>query len=262
MHTVLSKDGTAIAFDLSGEGPAVILVDGALCYRGFGPMGPLAALLRRCFTVFSYDRRGRGESSDTPPYAIEREVEDVEALIQEAGGEAFVYGISSGAALALKAAASGLNIKKLAIYEPPFVIGKRDHRPPEDSSAQLRELEASGRRGEAVEFFMTKMVGLPGEAVAPMRGTPVWTLLEATAPTLVYDATIMEENSWLLPRWVSSVKIPTLAMVGGESPGPMHQAVQAVADAVRGAQLRILEGQTHEVAPEAMSAELEAFFLS
>lgn len=261
MFKALSKDDTAIAFERSGEGPAVILVDGALCYRGFGPMGRLGAHLAPYFTVFRYDRRGRGESGDNHPYSIEREIEDLDAIIQEAGGTAFVYGISSGAALALQAAAFGLNIKKLAVYEPPFVIGESDRRPPEDSSTQLHELISSGRCGDAVEFFMTQMVGLPVEAVAPLRGAPEWPLLETSAPSLVYDATIMEDENWSLPKQVALIQMPTLVMVGGLSAAPMHRAVQAVAKAVPGAQLRILEDQTHEVTPEAIGPVLKAFFL-
>src|ERR1700730_9401146 len=128
MKKVLSKDGTLIAFDRSGNGEAIILVDGALCYRASGPSGPMAALLAEHFTVFTYDRRGRGDSGDTAPYAVEREVEDIDALIKEAGGDAFAYGVSSGAALALEAANRGLPIKKLVLYEAPFIVD--DSRPP------------------------------------------------------------------------------------------------------------------------------------
>jgi pimeloyl-ACP methyl ester carboxylesterase len=146
MQTVLSKDGAAIAFDKSGKGPPLILVDGALCYRASGPMGPLAALLAPHFTVFTYDRRGRGDSGDSAPYAVEREVDDIDALIQEAGGSAFVYGISSGAALTLEAANRGCGIWKLALYEAPFIAD--DSRPPipDDYMARLNGLLASDRR--------------------------------------------------------------------------------------------------------------------
>lgn len=146
MKKVLSKDGTPIAFDRSGKGPPIILVDGALCYRASGPMGPLAALLARHFTVFTYDRRGRGDSGDTAPYAVEREVEDIEALINEAGGSAVVYGISSGAALALEAANRGLAIKKLVLYEAPFIVDDSHPPIPKDFLARLNELIGSDRR--------------------------------------------------------------------------------------------------------------------
>src|SRR5260370_27506492 len=159
MKKVLSKDGTPIAFDRTGRGPAIILVDGALCYRASGPSGPVAALLAEKFTVFTYDRRGRGDSGNTPPYAVEREVEDIEALMNEAGGSAFVYGISSGAALALEAANHGLAIKKLALYEAPFIVD--DSRPPipKDYLVQLNDLISANRRGDAVKLLM-QMVGV------------------------------------------------------------------------------------------------------
>jgi pimeloyl-ACP methyl ester carboxylesterase len=168
MEKVQSSDGTSIAFDRSGEGPPIIFVDGALCYRASGPMRPLAALLAPHFTVFTYDRRGRGDSGDTAPYAVEREVEDIKALITAAGGSAFVYGVSSGAALALEAANRVLAIKKLALYEAPFIVD--DSRPalPEDFLARLHERLASGRRGDAVRQFM-KAVGVPAIFVALMR---------------------------------------------------------------------------------------------
>ncbi len=165
MGKVLSKDGTGIAFDRSGEGPAIILVDGALCYRAFGPMVPLAALLARRFTVFTYDRRGRGASGDTAPFAKEREIEDLEALIAEAGGSAFVSGISSGAVLSLEAAAHGLAITKLVLYEPPFIIDGSRPPLPEDYKAQLTRMIASSRGGDAVALFMTQV----GARSSPVR---------------------------------------------------------------------------------------------
>src|SRR5882762_5064638 len=161
MKKVLSKDGTPIAFDQTGNGPAVILVDGALCYRASGPSGSLAALLAQHFTVFTYDRRGRGDSGNTAPYAVEREVEDIEALIQEAGGSAFVYGISSGAALALEAANRGLAIRKLALYEAPFIVDDSRTPIPDDFLARLNGLIAADRRADAVRMFMG-LVGVPG----------------------------------------------------------------------------------------------------
>jgi pimeloyl-ACP methyl ester carboxylesterase len=258
MGKVTSKDGTSIAFDQSGQGSPIILVDGAMCSRSFGPMTPLSKLLAPHFTVFTYDRRGRGESSDTAPYAVAREVEDIEALIKQAGGSAFVYGISSGAALAIEAAARGLPIEKLALYEPPFVS---DSRPdlPKDHVKALTELTSSGRRGDAVEYFMTQMVGMPAEFVAPMRQAPMWPGLEAVAHTLAYDASIMGDYS-VPTRRLGSVAIPTLVMDGGESPAQLRNAVQAVANAIPNAQRRTLPGQTHEVAAEAIAPVLIEFF--
>src|SRR5437762_12842989 len=162
MNSVRSRDGTTIAYDRLGTGPAVILVDGAFCSRSFGPMPKLAPVLARDFTVFMYDRRGRGDSGDTARYAVEREIEDLDALIREAGGWAFVFAISSGAALALEAAASRLNVKKLALYEPPFMVGNPAHVLPVDHQTQLVRLIAEGRRGDAVKYYMTDIIAMPG----------------------------------------------------------------------------------------------------
>jgi len=162
MNTLTSSDGTTIAFDRVGEGPPVILVDGAFCSRAFGPMPKLALLLADSFTVIHYDRRGRGDSGDEKPYAVEREIEDLDALIREAGGSAHVLGMSSGAVLALEAAASGLGIASLALWEPPFVaVSDSGHRAPEDSVARLTRMIADDRRGEAVRFYLTQVMGAP-----------------------------------------------------------------------------------------------------
>ena len=260
MKKVHSKDSTAIAFDQLGQGPAIILVGGAFTDRSQPTLVQLAALLAPHFTVFNYDRRGRGESSDTAPYAVEREVEDLEALIIEAGGSAFVCGFSSGAALALEAAARGLAITKLALYEPPFIVD--DSRPPlpQDFATQLSELVSSGRRGDAAELFMTKAAEAPVEVVAQMRHAPFWPGVEAVAHTLIYDTTIMGDNNALPTERIASVGIPTLVIDGGASPAWMRNAAQAVADILPDAQRRTLEGQTHDVAPAALAPVMEEFF--
>jgi pimeloyl-ACP methyl ester carboxylesterase len=261
IRKALSKDGTAIAFDQSGDGPSIILVGGAMSTRSSS--APLAALLAPHFTVFAYDRRGRGDSGNTAPYEVQREVDDLDALITAAGGSAFVFGHSSGAVLALEAAARGLAITKLALYEPPFIVD--DSRPPlpGDYVTQLTKLIASGRRGDAVAFFMTTGVGLPVEAVAQMRHDPMWPALEEVAHTLGYDGTIMGDtmrgNPLPLKRW-ASVTVPTLVMDGGESPAWQRTAVQALVDVLPHAQHRSLEGQTHGVAPDALAPVLEEFF--
>ncbi len=259
MQTVTSKDGTRIAFDRSGEGPALILVDGALCSRNFGPMGPLAALLAPHFTVYTYDRRGRGESGDTPPFAVEREVEDIEALINAAGGSAFVYGISSGAALAFEAARRlPTKITKLAMYEAPYSLDADRIRGFTAYRAQLGEVLAEGRRGDVVELFM-RLVGASDEGVAGMRQSPVWPVFEAVAPTLPYDAAAMGDSTVPTGK-AAEVTIPALVMAGGET----FPFIQASADALAGAlpkgQRRTLEGQTHEVAAEALAPVLVEFF--
>jgi pimeloyl-ACP methyl ester carboxylesterase len=261
MRKVISKDGTAIAFDQSGRGPVVILVGGALGDRSASD--PLAALLAQHFTVLNYDRRGRGDSSDTPPYGLEREIEDLGALIKEGGESAFVLGGSSGAVLALEAAAHGLAITKLALYEPPFIVDESRPPLPRDYVTQLNEMVASGQRGDAVAFFMTRAVGMPAEAIAPMRRAPFWPSLEAAAHTLAYDGTIMGDtmSGHPLPRgkW-ASVTVPTLVMDGGASPAWMRNAVQALVDALPCARRCTLEGQTHVVAPEVLAPVLIEFF--
>lgn len=267
MKQVRSQDGTLIAFDQYGEGPAVILVGGAFQHRAIDPRtAELAALLAPHFTMVHYDRRGRGDSGDTAPYAPQREVEDLEALIDAAGGSAFVFGMSSGSTLALDAAGQlGGKIRRLAVYEPPFIVD--DSRPPvpEEYLARVTELIAAGRRGDAVAYFMVNTVGVPEEFVAQMRQEPFWSTFEAVAHTLPYDAALMEGTMFgkALPteRW-ASVVVSTLVVDGGESPAYMHSGAQALADALPNAQRRTLEGQTHEVAPEVLAPVLQAFFAS
>lgn len=254
----ISKDGARIVYDKSGSGPLLILVDGALCSRAFGPMPKLAGLLTSNFTVITYDRRGRNESSDTRPYAAEREVEDLEALINANGGSAFVTGFSSGAALALAAAARGLSITKLALYEPPFMVDE-GQRPPADSLQQLQKMIAENRRGDAVKFFMKDMVGVPPMVVFIMKLTPVWSKLKKVAHTLPYDVAVLGDFS--LPREkAASVKIPTLISGGGKSQATLQQAVKRLSEIMPDSELKILEGQTHNVAAKAIAPVLIGFF--
>lgn len=264
MGKVISKDGTPIAFDKVGEGPALILVDGAMCYRAFGPSGPLAAKLAHRFTVYTYDRRGRGESGNTAPYAVEREVEDIEALINEAGGSAFVYGISSGAVLALEAASHLKNIRKLALYEAPFIVDDSHTPRPDNYLATMDGLIAQGRRGDAVTLFM-KTVGAPTIFVYMMRflmrGN--WSKLTGVAHTLPYDFRVLGDTGAGKPlpadRW-EGAKMPTLAMDGGKSPTYMRRAMQALAQILPDVRYQTLEGQTHMLKPEAVAPVLIEFF--
>jgi pimeloyl-ACP methyl ester carboxylesterase len=264
VDTVTSKDGTTIAFDRSGEGPAVILVGGAIQHRAIDPnTARLAELLAPKCTVYHYDRRGRGDSGDTAPYAVEREIEDIGALIQDAGGSASLFGISSGAVLGLEAAERGLAIAKLALYEPPFMVD--DSRPslPEDYRDRLTKLLAAGRSGDAVELFMTEAVGMPVEAVAPMRDMPFWSGLESVAHTLPNDDAIMADTTSGAPlpagRW-ATVAIPVLVIDGGESPAWARNAVQALVEHLSDAHRQTLEGQTHQVDPEVLAPLLREFF--
>jgi pimeloyl-ACP methyl ester carboxylesterase len=258
MPTVTSADGTTIAYEHAGSGPALVLVDGAMCYRGAGPMGPLAALLQDTFTVHTYDRRGRGESSDTLPYAVTREVEDLQALIARAGGEACLYAISSGAALALATAAAGSGITKLALYEPPFMAEVEDGARIEEYTERLHELLDAGRNGDAVALFM-RNVGIPDQAVAGIRAQPGWAMLEAIAPTLAYDDELLAGGN--VPRdLASTIAVPALVLAGGASPHGLQQAAKATADALPAAEHRTLDDQTHDVDPENLAPVLAEFF--
>jgi pimeloyl-ACP methyl ester carboxylesterase len=255
---VKSKDGTLIAYDRSGHGPAVVIVGGIAGDRS--QQAPLAELLARDLTVFNFDRRGHGESAMTEPYAVEREIEDIDAIIGEAGGSALVYGTSGCAVLALLAAAggSGSKMKKLALWEPPFIVDDSRPKVPSDYRQQLASLLAQNRRGDMVELFMTAAVGMPKEFVAPMRQAPFWAAQEAVAHTLVYDATIMGDYS--LPRArLARVTVPTLVLDGGTTPW-LSASADAVASALPKAQRRTLAGQQHNVDAGAIAPALTEFF--
>ena len=260
MKKVISKDGTSIAYDQIGAGPALILIDGAFCSRTFGPMPKLAELLAPGFTVISYDRRGRGDSTDTQPYAVEREIEDLEALINEAGGSAFVFGMSSGAVLGLRAVAGRLNIKKLALYEPPFVVDKKTgHQPPADHREHVAQLIAADQRGSAVKYYLVKVMGMPAIFFYMMRLMPVWPKMKAIASSLPYDSALMGEFG--LPAGVlSAVTIPTLVSGGEKSPALLRKAVEAVSKTLPHAQLQLLKGQTHNVDVKVLAPVLAEFF--
>jgi hypothetical protein len=255
---VASKDGTPIAGDQLGSGPPVILVCGGSVDRMTN--AELATLLASEFTVLNYDRRGRGDSGDTPPYAIEREFEDLDAAIVATGGSAAVYGSSSGAVLALKAAAYGLGITKLALFEPPYVP-EGERRPPANTAATFTELVDDDRRDAAVEFFLTQVVGLPAEFVAGARAQPFWAQQEAIAHTLAYDATIMGDY-WLRSDEFANVQTSTLVLTGGASFPWLAVTAQQLADALPNAQRQILAGQEHNVDANALAPVLADFFAS
>jgi pimeloyl-ACP methyl ester carboxylesterase len=257
MRTTLSADGTKIAFELAGQGPPVILVVGAFNDRSAG--APLARALESHLTVLNYDRRGRGASGDTQPYTVEREVEDLDALIREAGGAARVFGYSSGAHLALAAAAHGLNITKLALYDAPFIVGDDVPRPPKDIAAQLAELISSNRRGDAVELYQTRLVGIPEQVVVQLRDAPFRPALEAIAHTLVYDALVVGDLR-LPTAQLRSIKAPTLVVYGTESPALMGSAAKALVEALPDGHVRALDGQTHDIVPTVLAPVLLDFF--
>ena len=258
MERVTSKDGTAIEFDRIGQGPAVVLISGGSVDRTSN--ASLAEALASDLTVLNYDRRGRGGSGDTQPYAIEREIEDIGAVIQAAGGEAGLYGSSSGGVLGMLAAAAGLPVRKLAMWEPPF-IPEGVPRPPEDQVKQYETMVAEGRRGDAVEFFMSKVVGLPPEFVAGARQQPFWAATEALAHTLAYDARIMGDYRIPVDR-AAGVEAPTLVVAGGADMPWMRDTAKALADAIPEGEATYLDGQGHDVDPAALAPVLTRFFSS
>jgi pimeloyl-ACP methyl ester carboxylesterase len=255
VKTIFSKDGTRIAFDRNGQGPPVILVVGAFNDRSTG--APLAASLATRFTVFTYDRRGRGDSGDTAPYDVDREIEDLGALIAEAGGSAFVFGYSSGAVLALKAAGRGLPITKLALYEAPLGSPTASAEHP----AHLSQLIAAGRRGDAVEYFQARVVGIPEDVVARLRRAPFRPALEAMAATLVYECMIMGDGS-IPTALAANIERPALVMAGGASAPFMRLTAQALAAALPNGEACILEGQGHDLVPAVLDPLLGRFFQS
>jgi pimeloyl-ACP methyl ester carboxylesterase len=263
METIRSRDGSTIAFDRSGRGPSLIIVNGALSDRGAVP--DLASRLADDLTVIAYDRRGRGDSTDTPPYAVEREVDDLAAIVDMAGGSAFVFGHSSGAVLALRAAASGVPIARLALYEPPLMVD--DTRPPipEDYVSHLDELVAAGQRGEAVAYFLAAGPLIPASVIEPMRTSPGWPPMEAMAHTIPYDARIMDGLMTHAPgplaRW-ASVATPTLVLDGGASPPWIRHGASALAGVLPNASTATLDGQTHGPASEVLAPVLLEFFAS
>jgi pimeloyl-ACP methyl ester carboxylesterase len=220
----------------------------------------LAAVLSRHFAVYNYDRRGHGESGFTPPYAVQREVEDLDAVVDAAGGSALVYGTSGCAVLALFAAsdAVGPKIEKLALWEPPFILDGSRPPVPRDYATRLASLLSEDRRGDMIELFMTEAVGMPSAFVAQMRGAPWWPAQEALAHTLAYDATLMGDFSLPADR-LASVTVPTLVIDGGQTPW-LSQAAQATAAALPNARRCTLSGQAHEVAPAAIAPVLVEFF--
>jgi pimeloyl-ACP methyl ester carboxylesterase len=258
LQRVTSKDGTTIAFDRLGAGLPIILVCGGSVDRMSN--AGLAAVLASDFTVLNYDRRGRGDSSDALPYAVEREVEDIDAVVAAAGGSAYLYGTSSGAALALEAARQlgSEKITKLALWEPPFIMDE-NARPPADQVAQYDAMIAEGRRSDAVEFFTAKVVGLPPEFVAFAKTQPFWAAQEKIAHTLAYDATVMGDYSAPLEE-AAQVTAPTIVLTGGASFPFFAASANAIAEAMPDARAEVLAGQEHNVDPTIIGPALKTFF--
>jgi pimeloyl-ACP methyl ester carboxylesterase len=259
MKSVVSADGTEIAFDEFGDGLPVIMAAGAFNTRA--ATEPLARALEQRFTVLNYDRRGRGDSGDTQPYAVGREIDDLGALITAAGGSASVFGYSSGAVLALKAAAAGLPITYLVLYEPPFRPDDSYPPPPADLAKQVTKLVAAGRRGEAVELYQIKAIGIPEDVVAQMRHAPFRPGLEEIAHTLAYDAAVTGDMS-LPTDLLTSIAIPALVICGEQSHPMLRAAARAVAGTLPSGRLCELAGQTHDISPEATAPIIADFLTS
>lgn len=265
MATVTSADGTTIAYGKAGNGPPIILVASALADRS--DAARLADLLAASFTVLNYDRRGRGASGDVQPYSVEREVEDLAGLVDAAGGTASVFGSSSGAVLAMEAAARGLNIDRLALFEPPFVVDAEARRPPADAQAQVAKLLDGGRRSEAVRYFMTEILGMPRALVRTMRlMRKTWSAMTDMAHTIRYDLALLEGRQDGRPpaidEW-ASVEAPTLVLAGGKSDPGLQRGALAVANVLPNGEHRVLPGLRHGavvMSPKALAPVLIEFF--
>jgi pimeloyl-ACP methyl ester carboxylesterase len=259
MHKVTSTDGTTIAYERFGEGPPLILIGGAFNDRQSPVAGvPLAQALATGRCVYAYDRRGRGDSGDTAPYGPERELEDLRALVDQAGGHAALFGHSSGAGLALAAAAAGMGVTRLAVFEPPFTAPSPEASETGDLAREIERLVAAGARGEAVELFQ-RSIGIPAEIVEQMRHAPFRPALEAIAHTLAYDLAVM--GTGVVPAdLLGGIDVPTLVVVGGESPEPLQVAARAVVAAVDGADLAVLDGADHSASTEQLAPVLSAYF--
>ncbi|MDR0344881.1 MAG: alpha/beta hydrolase [Nocardiopsaceae bacterium] len=259
--SVVSRDGTRICFDRYGSGAPVVLVGGAFTDR-LG-LTPLAEALAPRFTVYAYDRRGRGDSGDTAPYAVNREVEDLAAVIGEAGQAACLFGHSSGATLALLAAANGLPVRRLGLYEPPFIVDGSRTRPPPDLASRLTALAVAGREGEALEYWLAHTAGVPADGFAELRDSPSWAALAAMVHTAAYDATIMADymtGGPLPPEWADLVTVPALVMAGDESGDWARNSVRALTGLLPSARLRTFPAAGHGLPLDALVPVLHEFF--
>ncbi|QKW54838.1 alpha/beta hydrolase [Streptomyces buecherae] len=255
MEKIASRDGTVIAYDRVGAGPPVIVVAGASCDRGV--QATLAGALARHVTVLNYDRRGRGDSGDTLPYAVDRELEDIRALVDAAGGRASLLGLSSGAVLAARAAADGVPLERLILWEPPFSVDAEGRRRARAYAARLRELLAHDQRGDALALFL-RQVGLPEAAIAERRRSPYWESGVALAHTLAYDAAVMADST--PPTGVlAQIGTPSLVLAGSRSPEPLRRAAERAAASIPDSRHQVLADQDHHVDPEAIAPVVARF---
>jgi pimeloyl-ACP methyl ester carboxylesterase len=257
MQTFRSHDGTRIAVETSGTGPALVLVNGGLSDRS--AVAPLRPLLDPHFTVFAYDRRGRGDSGDTPPYAPEREIEDLAAVVDAAGAPGYVFAHSSGAILALRAAMSGVPMRRLAVNEPPFIVPGTRPVPPPAITSRIAERIAANDREEALRIFLVEQVGLPPPAFDAMKASPVWARMIALAQTAAYDSEIARDPA-LPVASLAKLTIPTLVLNGTASFGWIAETARALVSALPNAQAVHLEGQPHSPAPDVLAPVLVRFF--
>lgn len=261
MDKVISADGTEIAYEAAGSGPTVIIVGGAFCDHH--ATTDLAAALAEHFTAVSYDRRGRGESGDTLPYAVRREVEDIEALIAHFGDRAFLHGLSSGGALCLLAAASGAPLTAVSVLEPPYRVGPDAPRPPAGYTDAIIELTSTGRRGDAVALFMTQAVGQPQEAVEEAKKMPMWPALEAMSHTLAYDSHVMGGDASPLPEaMLAALPVPALAVYSTASPSWLTDGAQAVGKLAPQGHSAGYEGGFHEIPVPTLAPVLTEFYFA
>jgi len=261
----ISKDGTKIAYSQTGTGEPLVLVDGAFCHGKFGANKKLPQHLSQHFTVYSYDRRGKGESGNTLPYSVEKEYEDLQAVIHEAGGNAYVYGISSGAALVLEAANHGVIIKKMALYEAPFITDNSRKPLPENYFDTITNMVEQGNNGKALEHFFKTGIEVPAFGVLMMKLMPAWNQMKKLAPTLIYDNKILGDTgsgkSFGKGKW-KNVTQPALILSGSKSAAWSQSSMQHLATVLRNATYRSLTGQTHIVNPKILAQELIDFFKS
>ncbi|OLT19131.1 hypothetical protein BJF79_02670 [Actinomadura sp. CNU-125] len=258
MQNLVSKDGTVLAYDRQGEGPPLIVMGGALNDRQI--TAPVAEALARRFTVYNYDRRGRGASGITLPYRIDDEVDDLDALIAEAGGSAMLFANCTGGMLALEAVARGSAVTKLALYEPPYIVGENPLRLNEEFRTELADHLDNDRPGDAVAHFLTRTVGLPPEVLVKFQQSPMWGALIGMAPSLRYDVEIARDNSIPVQDLLDRIALPTLAVRGLASPQWQVDSVKVLADALPNARCHSLEGQNHNLDAEVVGPLLEEFF--
>ncbi len=262
MNHVISDDGTLITYDVTGFGPALVLVDGAFCHRKYGVTPALVPLLSGSFTIYSYDRRGRGDSSDTRPYSVEKEIDDLTKIIEKAGGRPYICGFSSGAALVLLALGRGIRAGKAALFEPPYVAGSTDgKRPPHDAEIVLKDLINVGKRSEAVKYFMTKVMGMPAIIVFLIRlfGKSIWRNNKAVANTLAYDVAVMGDYE-VPEKAASGIHVPAAVIGGEKSPMYLKAAAEAVSRSIPGSQVIWLKGESHNVSMKVLAPSLTSFF--